>query len=97
MCLDVINVNRLIIDKIRAPKNVKGLQRITGMFQFWRRLIPFFSKNTYNMRKLLKKDVSFVWSSECEAELQYLKQCLISDPILKPLDPNKNLVLSIDG
>jgi len=86
-----------IIDKIRAPKNVKGLQRIIGMFQFWRRLIPLFSKNTYNMRKLLKKDVPFAWSSECEAALQYLKQCLISDPILKPLDPNKNLVLSIDG
>ena len=49
------------------------------------------------MRKLLKKDVPFLWSPECEAELQYLKQCLISDPILKRLDPYKNLVLSTDG
>ena len=33
-----------IIEKIRSPKNVKGLQRIIGMFQFWRRLIPFSRK-----------------------------------------------------
>jgi len=49
------------------------------------------------MRKLLKNNVPFVWSSGCEAELQYLKQCLISDPILKPMDPKKDLVLSTDG
>jgi len=80
----------------RAAKSERPL-KIIGLFQYWRRLIPHFSKNTYNIIKLLKKDVPFVWSPECEAELQYLKQCLISDPLLKPFDPNKDLVLSIDG
>ena len=37
-----------VIDKISAPKNVKGLQRLLGMFVYWKKLVPFFSKHTYN-------------------------------------------------
>ena len=49
------------------------------------------------MRQLLRKDVRINWSRECQAEVDYLKKCLVSDPILKPLDPNRNLVISVDG
>jgi len=49
------------------------------------------------MRQLLRKDVRFNWSRECQAELDYVKKCVVSDPILKPLDPNGNLVISLDG
>ena len=49
------------------------------------------------MRQLLRKDVSFVWSPECEAELTFLKQCLTTDPILKPIDPNRDLVIYTDA
>ena len=83
------------IGKITAPKNFKGLQRLLGMFNYWKKYIPSYSKHTFNMRKLLRKDVSFVWSPECEAELTILKQCLTTDPILKPIDPNRDLVLSL--
>jgi len=67
------------------------------MFVYWKKLIPFFSKHTYNTRQLLRKDVRFNWSRECQAELDYLKKCLLSDPVLKPLDPNENLIISVDG
>jgi len=67
------------------------------MMNYWRTMVSYFAKNTYNMSRLLKKNVPFRWTQARESELQYLKRCLISDPILKPLDPNKDLVLSIDG
>ena len=35
-----------VIGKISAPKNVKGLQRLLGMFVYWKKLVPFFSKHT---------------------------------------------------
>ena len=93
-----INEKRIqAIDRIVAPKNVKGLQRLLGMLNYWRSMIPFFAKNTHNMRKLLKKDEPFRWTQACQSELEYLKKCLVSDPILKPLDLNNNLILSIDG
>jgi len=85
------------IGKIEAPKNVKGLQRILGMVNYWHKLIPQFSKRTYHMRQLLHKDVPFKWTLQCEAELSYLKSCLVTDPILKPIDPNKDLLISTDA
>ena len=93
-----INKKRIeAIDKIVAPKSVKGLQRLLGMMNYWRTMVPFFAKDTHNMRKLLKKDEPFRWTPACQSELEYLKKCLVSDPILKPLDPNKDLIASIDG
>ena len=49
------------------------------------------------MRKLLAKDVAFVWSSQCEKELQYLKTCLTSDPILQPINTEKDLIIMTDA
>ena len=85
------------ISKISAPKNVKGFQRLLGMFNFWRKSIPYYSRNTFHMRRLLRKDVPFKWTAECQTELDYLKNCLVSDPILKPIDFNRDLVISCDA
>jgi len=82
------------IDKIQAPKNVKGLQRVLGMFSYWKKYLKNYSKNTYHMRQLLKKDKEFKWTPECQKELEYLKTCVTSDPILKPIDLNRDLVIS---
>jgi len=41
--------------------------------------------------------MEFKWTPECQAELDYLKSCLKSDPILKPIDLNRNLVISCDA
>ena len=85
------------IRKISAPKNLKGLQRVLGLFNYWRRSIPNYAQRTYNMRQLLKKDTPFRWSENCEKELSYLKQCLISNPILRPIDPRRELICVTDG
>jgi len=37
------------------------------------------------------KDKEFKWTPECQKELAYLKTCLTSDPILKPIDLNRDL------
>jgi len=81
------------IDKIQAPKNVKGLQRVLGMFNYWKKYLKDYSKNTYHMRQLLKKDKEFKWTPECQKELEYLKTCLTSDPILKPIYLKRDLVI----
>jgi len=85
------------IEKIAPPKNRKSLQRILGLINFWRKFVPQLSQNTYHMRKLLAKDVAFVWSSQCEKELQYLKTCLTSDPILQPINTEKDIIIMTDA
>jgi len=85
------------IGKIQAPKNLKALQRVLGMFNYWKKYLRDYSKNTYHMRQLLKKDTEFKWMPECQKELEYLKNCLASDSILKPIDLNRDLVISCDA
>jgi len=70
------------------------------MFNYWKKYLKDYSKHTYHMRQLLKKgkkDVEFKWTPECQVELDYLKSCLASDPILKPIDLNSDLVISCDA
>jgi len=86
-----------IIDKISPPKNRKSLQRLLGIVQYFRRFIRGFSQKMFHMRQLLKADTPFVWSAECDKELQYIKQTLLSDPVLVPLNPNKDVVILTDA
>ena len=86
-----------IIEKLAPPKNKKSLQRLLGLFTYWRRFIQGFSVNTYHMRQLLLDDVAFHWSPQCQAELDFLKGCLIKDPILAPINPDKDLVIMCDA
>ena len=86
-----------VLEKLLAPKNRKGLQRILGLFNYWRRFLKDYPKHTYHMRSLLAKDTPFVWSNECDEELQYVKQCLMSDLILQPFNTDKDLVIMTDA
>jgi len=85
------------IGKITAPKNVKELQHILGLFNFWRKFVPSYSRNSFHMRQLLRKDVKFQWTKECDRELQYLKEALTKPPILRPIDPRLPIYLQVDG
>ena len=86
-----------IIEKLAPPTNRKGLQRLLGLFVYWRRFIKQYSTHTYHMRELLKQNQEFHWNSDCDAELNYLKSCLTSSPILATINPNKNFVIMCDA
>jgi len=86
-----------IIGKLSRPKNKKGLQRLIGLFNFWRKFIRGYSQHTYNMRQLFTGDAEFKWTPECDRELEYLKSCLISNPILAPIDPDKDFIIMSDA
>ena len=47
---------------------------------FYRRLIPDFSKNERPLYKLLEKDATFEWDSECQQRFEELKAYLTTAP-----------------
>jgi hypothetical protein len=65
-----------------APKNVKQIRGFLGMAGYYRRFIEEFSKIAGPMTKLLRKNTPFVWSEECEASFQTLKEKLTTAPVL---------------
>ena len=49
------------------------------------------------MRQLLRNDTKFKWTDKCSAELEELKIALTSNPIMKPLQPNRPVYLTVDA
>ena len=57
-----------------APSDLRSLRTFLGLASYYRRFVPGFSKVAGPLYALLKKDVSFVWSSECQEAFDHLKQ-----------------------
>ena len=49
------------------------------------------------MVKLTRKDTPFNWDNECQVAFQNLKDNLISAPILKHFDPEKEILVETDA
>jgi len=47
------------------------------------------------MRQLLRNDTKFTWTDKCTAELELLKVALTFNPIMKPLQPNRPVYLTV--
>jgi len=97
---DGIKMDPSKIDAIQSwpePTNVKELQAFIGFSNFYRRFINKFSFTILPLTKLLKKDVKWNWSEEATKSFLYLKNALISAPILKYFDPNKKIVIEVDA
>ncbi|XP_035844067.1 uncharacterized protein LOC118490504 [Helianthus annuus] len=87
-----IEVDRAKIDTISRlppPTSVKSIRSFLGHAGFYRRFIKDFSKITRPMTRLLEKDVPFVFDEECIKAFDFLKEKLVSAPIL--VSPNWSL------
>ncbi|XP_035844616.1 uncharacterized protein LOC118491185 [Helianthus annuus] len=87
-----IEVDRAKIDTISRlppPTSVKSVRSFLGHAGFYRRFIKDFSKITRHMTRLLEKDVPFVFDEECIKAFDFLKEKLVSAPIL--VSPNWSL------
>jgi hypothetical protein len=80
-----------------APKNVKQIRGFLGMAGYYRRFIEGFSKIVGPMTKLLWKNTPFVWSEECEASFQTLKDKLTTAPVLAVPETRKDYMVYCDA
>ena len=67
------------------------------MIKYLGRFIPNLSAETANIRHLLETDVEFRWTSTREAEWNYVKQVIVSEPVLKFYDPSLPTMISSDA
>ncbi|KAI3776250.1 hypothetical protein L1987_46023 [Smallanthus sonchifolius] len=70
------------ISKLPPPTSVKSIRSFLGHAGFYRRFIKDFSTITRPMTRLLEKDVPFVFDKECLQAFDFLKEKLVSAPIL---------------
>ncbi|KAK1620977.1 hypothetical protein QYE76_026494 [Lolium multiflorum] len=81
----------------KSPKNAKEIRGFLGMAGYYRRFIEGFSKIAGPMTKLLKKNTPFVWTDECEASFQTLKDKLTTTPVLAVPEPGKDYTVYCDA
>ncbi|XP_073362399.1 uncharacterized protein [Aegilops tauschii subsp. strangulata] len=73
-----------------TPTTVGEIRSFLGLAGYYRRFIENFSKIAKPMTELLKKEKKFVWTDECEASFQELKQRLVTAPVLTLPDIHKD-------
>ena len=64
-----------------------------GMWSYYRRYLPNFSKIAEPLIHLTKKYAKFKWSRECETSFNYLKDSLTVVPLLAYPSPNLQYTL----
>jgi hypothetical protein len=67
------------------------------MAGYYRRFIKGFSKIAGPMSKLVWKNTPFVWSEECEASFQTLKENLTTTPVLAVPEIGKDYIVYCDA
>ena len=63
---------------------------------YYIRSIAGFSKFVHPITSLQKKGIKREWTTECEENVNLLKELLTSAPILKIVDPNESFVVCTD-
>ena len=88
------------IDAIKGmipPKNVKQLQQFLGLCGYYRKFVEGFAKIAAPLYNLLKKDIVWEWTDECQKAFEILKAKLISYPTLRQPDLSQQFLLFTDA
>lgn len=63
-------------------KSVTEIKSFIGLADYYRRSIEGFSKLTFPLTRLTRKDQAYVWDVHCEDSFHELKKNLMSAPVL---------------
>jgi ribonuclease HI len=73
----------------KPPTTVHKVRSFLGLAGYYRRFIPDFSKLVKPITSLLKNDIKFSWSSECNEAFEKLKVLLTTALVLAQSNINK--------
>lgn len=100
-----VNRNGLHVDpgKVDAilnyptPKKVRDVRKFVGLASWYRRFVPNFSSLIAPLTELLKKNRKWKWTREQEQAMEWIKEKLVSAPILSCPDFNLPFFLQTDA
>ena len=85
------------IEKILLPSSVKGIRSILGHTGFYKRFLKDFSKIVKPLSNLLVQGAPFEFDDQCLQAFLFLKQKLVSAPIVVASDWNLPFELMCDA
>ena len=84
------------VRKLTPPATFKELQSLIGLFSYFRSFIFNYSKIARPLTDMLKLENPFIWTSECQAAFDELKEKLCSEPVLTRYRPDLRCILDCD-
>ena len=81
----------------KPPKNVTEVRSFLGLAGYYRRFVNGFSIIAAPMTRLLRKDVKFEWTDECQQSFEELKKLLTEAPVLVQPESGKEFVVYSDA
>jgi len=85
------------VQKMPRPTNITQLRAFIGLVNYYGRFIEHLSNKLYPLNNLLKKNVNFNWSKECEIAFNKIKLEFGSNKVLVPFNPKLPLILAVDA
>ena len=85
------------IEEFRNPVNKEETRSFLGLITYLGKFIPDLAATTEPLRKLIKKDVKFVWGEEQDKAFRKLKVSLTRNPTLTYFNPNLRTRLIVDA
>ena len=85
------------ISDMRPPADAKELHRLQGMVTYLSKFVPHLADLTAPLRQLLRKGVTWTWSSQHDQAFIDLKNAVTSAPVLQYFDPSKPVVIQTDA
>ena len=82
---------------MQAPKDVKELEAILGLMNFFGRMLPDFASRIKPLNALRKKDAKFNWEERHQCTLKDLIEDLTKPPVLKRYSINREATLTTDA
>ena len=87
----------MAVENFPVPKDIKSLKQFLGLSSFYRRFVRNFAKIAEPLHRLTRKDIPFVWNSDCQQSYEYLKSKLIESPVLAYPNFNEDFCLETDA
>ena len=87
----------MAIKDFPVPINKKNVRQILGKINFYRKFIPNPTNLLEPLHNLLRKDVPFFWSDDCQNSFDKVKEYLTSKPILAIFDRDEPINLYTDA
>jgi hypothetical protein len=89
------------LQQIEAPKSLKGVQSVLGVWNYIRHFIPNFSTRALPLTNLVGKGKakarSFLWTDECQAAFTDLKAATLDTKLLFNIDYTKPIYIRCDS
>lgn len=79
------------------PRNLTEVQRFLGCCNYYRRYIANYAHTARPLHDLCKKQVEFVWSTNCQRAFESMKEKLVSAELLLFPDFNETFILTCDA